>query len=152
MALLKKVNSNWYPKEKEGEVFEIGDTIDITDYRKLVESGNAVLVDEEGNELPLPGTTYTCPVCARKTTDIGSFIAHANSHQKAPTAKVSTAQEAPAIVVADDIKAKRLAALEKARQVRLDKLAAAQATEKVSIETPTIQTESVVNEATGSSQ
>ena len=78
--LLKKIDSSWAPKENEG--LKIGETVDITDYRQLVLNGIAVLVDEQGNELALPGQKFACPVCFRETESLDEFVAHASNHKK----------------------------------------------------------------------
>lgn len=80
MTLLKKVNPEWSPKENEN--LKVGETIDMTDYRTLVENGTAVLVDESGNEIPLPGTLLKCPVCFQKFNDIASIASHMAEHTK----------------------------------------------------------------------
>lgn len=61
MATLKKVSPLWAPAEKSD--LKVGETFEITDYTALVKQGLAVLVDESGNEIPLPNSTLTCPVC-----------------------------------------------------------------------------------------
>src|SRR3990167_6918056 len=79
MALLKKVNPNWYPQNHED--LQVGETVEIQDYRRLVETGAARLVDEKGNELPLPGVTLSCPICNHRSTSLNDFTAHVETHK-----------------------------------------------------------------------
>jgi len=138
---LKKVADDWYPSENP--YLKIGEVVEISDYTKLVKTQKAVLVDEMGNEIPLPGEEYQCGVCFKKIS--GSLLNYTNHvlTAHAPTKKEEVASEVPAPVAqatldeipkpsmsvvpevtiptqtpADILKAKRLAALEKARAVR----------------------------------
>ena len=78
MALLKKVKPDWSPSENRG--LKVGEVIEIGDYRRLVQSGVAILVDEKGSELALPGQVFVCPICFSKTESHVDFIAHVNTH------------------------------------------------------------------------
>lgn len=80
MALLKKVNSEWFPSEKKD--LKVGETIEITDYTNLVKTGVAVLVDGSGKELSMPGTSLKCPVCFKEELNIDSFMAHLETHKQ----------------------------------------------------------------------
>lgn len=138
MSLLKKVKEEWSPTENRG--LKVGEVIDITDYTALVRSGAAVLVDEEGNELPLPGQKYSCPICFSEFTDVVDFTTHVNTQHKlgkpreasvdvmaepvvesTPEVKVDTDEEAKVrgeISVEESLRNKRLANLAKARAAR----------------------------------
>lgn len=74
MALLRKKNPEWFPSENKGLL--VGDTIEISDYRTLVEEGNAELVDEAGTVLPLPGTVFVCGICFEKCLSHSDYVAH----------------------------------------------------------------------------
>lgn len=137
MALVKKINSEWKPVEHPN--LQVGDVIEKTNYERLVMEGNAVLVDENGNELPLPGKTFTCPICFTNVNTMNAFVSHIDSHKKpaAPVAEtpvvdngdgtVSPVTETVTASAVDeaqkmaDTRAKRLAALEKARAARAAK-------------------------------
>lgn len=86
MALLKKVNPEWAPAENKG--LKVGETIEITDYPALVRTGAAVLVDEDGNEMPMPGLKFPCPVCFQETSNLKEFTAHVDEKHKAQPAPV----------------------------------------------------------------
>ena len=80
MSLLKKISPEWIPTENEG--LKVGETVDITDYRQLVLNGIAVLVDEQGNEMPLPGQKFACPICFKETENLAGFVNHVDGHKK----------------------------------------------------------------------
>ena len=136
MALLKKINPAWAPSENPG--LTVGGTVDITDYTALVKSGAAVLVDESGRELPLPGQVYECPICFKKSDEIEKFTAHVATHQigkapeapvaesVAPVAEVETSVEEASVAEElkpsiDNIRARRIENLKKAREARMAK-------------------------------
>jgi hypothetical protein len=100
MAVLKKIDPNWQPAENRG--LQVGQTIEIGDYVELVKQGNAVLVDEAGNEIPLPGTVFTCPSCFTQLKSVDAFLAHIETSHN-PTAKpvIKTPAEKPAEVKAE---------------------------------------------------
>lgn len=148
MAWLKKVNPDWMPSEKRnlqvGEVFEFNGP-----YESLIKGGMAILVDAEGNEQELPGQKFTCPICFSEIEGLLGFTEHVTSHR--PTKKEEPKKEEPkleepkpevktepttavaeatggesstateAISKEDDIRAKRLASLQKAREARMNK-------------------------------
>ena len=138
MALLKKIKADWLPSEKPD--LAIGEVLEVTDYRRLVQSGTAILVDENGNELPLPGVRFNCPICFTETSSLTEFVNHVDSHKKPITEsvvktvaeaentrgsaepnKVAPVEESVPSVpkpILSDIRAKRLANLEKARAIR----------------------------------
>lgn len=123
MALLKKVNPDWQPAEKSN--LAVGETIEVTDYENLVKSGFAVLVDEKGNEMELPGQEFNCPVCFLRINGLLNFTTHVSTHLKSKSTSVSeqTKEEVSTVTELEDkrkteIRAKRLLALEKARQAR----------------------------------
>jgi len=64
MARLKKLDPEWKPAENP--YLKVGGIIEITDYSQLVRQSKAILVDERGNEIPLPDEILVCPVCFRK--------------------------------------------------------------------------------------
>lgn len=146
MAKLKKLLDSWKPAENPS--LAVGETIEITDYTALVRNGAAVLVDEEGNEIPLPGQIYECPICFKKFDKVIEFTTHiATSHQPKTSkpvtvestpfvsAEVEGFEETPVVaettepVVEDkkpeltmvEKKARRLEILAKAREVKVAK-------------------------------
>ena len=126
MALVKKVNPNWQPIESPG--LQVGETIEKTDYLKLVQEGNVVLVDDSGNELELPGQEFNCPVCFQKIAGLLDFTTHVSSHLKAKNTTVAKKTGGKDVEMTEEekqrkaeIRAKRLLALEKARKVRMEK-------------------------------
>ena len=131
MALLKKVNPAWRPSENLG--LGVGETQEISDYVTLVRQGLAILVDEAGNEMPLPGETLTCPMCYQKVPGVVSnFTQHvAEKHSGASTVAKEELKEAEVASIPDvnltapaaqlTTAEKRLAALTKARAAKLAK-------------------------------
>jgi len=129
MALLKKVHPEWMPQEKQD--LQVGEVLDFPGpYEALVRQGVAVLVDGKGNEVELPGQLFECPICFEKVEGLTNFINHVSTHQPKPAEKTEESKEVKveAEVVGedsekeeapkDDARAKRLAALEKARAAR----------------------------------
>lgn len=83
MVKLKKTNPAWVPSENPG--LKVGDIVEITDYKRLVRERNAVLVDEDGNELPMPDQVFSCPICFKATTSLTEFTAHVtDAHSPKP--------------------------------------------------------------------
>jgi hypothetical protein len=80
MTLVKKANELWQPSEKPN--LKVGETIDVTAYETLVREGNAVLVDEAGNELEMPGQMFTCPICFKEQDGLTPFYNHIATHLK----------------------------------------------------------------------
>ena len=80
MALLKKTNDLWQPSEKPN--IRVGETLEVTDYAGLVKTGMAVLVDESGNELELPGQLFTCPICFEVMDGVMKLTQHLSTHLK----------------------------------------------------------------------
>ena len=80
MATVKKIDPSWRPSENKD--LKVGETIEITDYTRLVRSGAAILVDESGNELPLPGQVFNCPICYKGTSTLSDFVLHVDTHKK----------------------------------------------------------------------
>lgn len=79
--LLKKISSEWEPSENRH--LKIGETLEVTDYKGLVEARFAVIVNEQGEEQPLPGTVFVCPICFTKTEKVEEFTDHVlNAHKK----------------------------------------------------------------------
>ena len=111
MAFLKKVKEEWQPKEFPS--VQIGEIVDFPGpYEALVRNGSAILVDKDGNEMELPGQTFECPVCFGKIEGLSLFTEHVSGHISPPKkeeVKIKPENKA------DEIRAKRLAALEKAR-------------------------------------
>lgn len=78
VALLKKINDEWQPAENRN--LQIGETIDFPgDYQNLVKTGMAMLVDEDGTELPLP-MTYQCSICYNDVFGLMEFVEHVLGH------------------------------------------------------------------------
>ena len=129
MAFLKKVKEEWQPKEFPNA--HVGEIIDFPGpYEALIRNGSAILVDKDGNELELPGQTFECPVCFNKVEGLSGFTQHVSGHMPKPKEKIvveEKTEEKPKIVTEAEetrqaeIRAKRLAALEKARAARKEK-------------------------------
>lgn len=135
MPLLKKIDPSWQPSENKG--LQVGEIMEFNGaYEELVKGEMAMLVDEAGNEQELPNQRFTCPICFTTVTGLLSFVDHISEHS--PRRKEVKEAAASAIageitqeittepVVdtrAEEIKAKRRAALEKARAARKLKLA-----------------------------
>ena len=110
MPLLKKIDDSWTPKEFPN--VQVGDTIQFdAPFEALVRGGQAIIVDKDGNELELPGQMFECPVCFEKIEGLRSFTEHVSGHMPKPKTE-------PVDTKKDEIRAKRLAALEKARAAR----------------------------------
>ena len=106
MALLKKVHSDWAPQEKPN--LQVGEVFDFPGpFEALVRQGMAVLVDEAGNEMELPGQLFECPVCFEKIGGLKAFNDHVAAHTpsvapveaeapaEAPAAEEKPVEEAP---------------------------------------------------------
>jgi len=127
MAFLKKINESWQPLEKPG--LAVGEIIDFpASYEALVRGGMAILVDKDGNELELPGQMFDCPVCFKKIEGLKGFTDHVSKHLPKPKEEKTVTEvktEGKAVTATEakenDIRAKRLAALEKAREARAKK-------------------------------
>jgi hypothetical protein len=78
--LVRKKNPSWQPSENKG--LQVGEALEVTDYRRLVEAGMADLVDEDGNILPLPGTIFVCGICFTKCDSHGDYMYHALTAHK----------------------------------------------------------------------
>ena len=126
MPLLKKLSPNWTPIEFPN--VKVGDVIQFdAPYEELVRGGMAMIVDKDGNELELPGQMFECPVCFEKIQGLQNFTDHVSGHmpKAKPVAKEPVKKDIPVENIgnrADEIRAKRLAALEKARAARLANL------------------------------
>lgn len=141
MAYLKKVHPEWSPAEKRD--IQVGEVMEFNGpYVELVKGGMAILVDGSGNELELPGQKLTCPICFNEIEGLYNFVDHVSGHGKKSKVAVSPVEveEAPTVTPevktltesvneelekqkAEDLKAKRMAALEKARAARKGKKA-----------------------------
>jgi hypothetical protein len=81
MSLLKKIDPEWCPSEnkhlKVGEVISWGDN-----FAELVKRGCAVLVDDKGNELELPGQKFDCPICFTTIEGVMGLVNHLSTHLK----------------------------------------------------------------------
>lgn len=130
MALLKKLRDDWVPSENKslqvGEVFDFpGPFID------LVKNGSALLVDEQGNELPLPGTIFTCAICFAESNTLETYTAHVLGHAAPKTTVEPITAPTPEVKAeVDDIKAKRLANIAKAQAAAKAKREAAKAAQE----------------------
>ena len=80
MPLVKKINPNWVPSENKG--LQVGDIIDMPNSQALVDSGMAVYVDKDGNELKRIGKS-PCPICTFSTDDPYALADHIlNKHPR----------------------------------------------------------------------
>jgi hypothetical protein len=123
MTFLKKVREDWTPVEFPA--VQVGEVVDFPGpYEALVRSGTALLVDKDGNELELPGQIFECPVCFGKVSGLKEFTEHVSQHMPKvqSTTEESSKKEITEEKKTADIRAKRLAALEKARAARLANL------------------------------
>lgn len=89
MPLVKKLDPNWKPSENPN--LQVGETIEMTDPKVLVQNGQAVLIDKYGNEIRRESGILMCPICSYKTDDAFGLASHILTHQKA--APVSAAPE-----------------------------------------------------------
>lgn len=113
MTLVKKINDLWQPSEKPN--LKMGETIEVTAYETLVKEGNAILVDEAGNELEMPGQFFTCPICFTQSDGLTAFHNHIATHlkknketmeeaiKKADVAQVISAPSTPAETLKADV-------------------------------------------------
>lgn len=113
--LLKKISPDWHPSENPG--LKVGETIDIGDYLKLVEDGTAVMIGKFGEELPMPGTIFNCPICFKPLRSIEAFTAHVElSHNpKRVLPKPATDKE---IVAKNDSFGEKMAKARKAARAK----------------------------------
>lgn len=78
---LKKISDDWTPSENKN--LKVGEIIEFNaPYEALVKQGKAILVDELGNEMELPGQELTCPICFNTTNELQKFMEHVGSHYK----------------------------------------------------------------------
>lgn len=138
MPLLKKVHDSWSPIEnpgiKTGEVMDFPGNIEA-----LVKTGMAVLVDEAGNELELPGIKFSCPVCFTDVVGLSQLMEHISQHlsksKKSVPVSIPETPEATTLKKSveaelekqksEDLRARRIAVLAKARLARKAKNAKA---------------------------
>lgn len=57
-----------------------GDIVDCTNPWTLLKEGKVMLVNDKGNEIPLPDVVLTCPTCIYKTSKVKDLIIHLFSH------------------------------------------------------------------------
>jgi len=118
--LLKKSNSAWRPAENPS--LKLGEVIEISDYATLVRQGLAIIVDEAGNEMPLPGETLTCPICFKKLVGkLSEFTAHvADAHSPKVEEEIVSEQPATDSEESQELttQEKRIEALKKARAAK----------------------------------
>lgn len=126
MATLRKKNPNWKPHENQGLL--VGDTIEISDYRRLVESGDAELVDDNGNVLPLPGTVFVCGICFDKIESHADYVQHVmDQHAETKTKKPDAFA---AEIKTEELEKEKEIAEEERRKAIGQRLAAARAAKK----------------------
>jgi len=101
MPLLRKILDAWNPVEantpewqaKGG--FKIGDVIYISDHKWLVQSGAAILVDEEtGEDTSLTGE-FNCPICTFAGKELEELTIHLETHQKKTTIPTIAKENVP---------------------------------------------------------
>ena len=132
MSLLKKVNDAWEPSEKPN--LKIGDTIEVTNYETLVKTGMAVLVDENGNELELPGQKFTCPICFVVVSGVMSLSEHLATHLKKNKQALENKvveQNVAATIAKQETETKEVKADESKKMTRAEILAKARAARKI---------------------
>ncbi len=113
--LLRKKDSDWKPSENKG--LEIGETIEIGDYRALVELGMADLVDEAGNILPLPGTVFVCAICFEKMDSHSGYAEHViTAHATVAKQPVDIEEEEEPVIQDKLAKARAAAAANRAKR------------------------------------
>src|SRR5258706_15091448 len=91
MALLRKIDPSWRPSENDD--LKVGETIEISDYRRLVELGTAECMDDEGNVLPLPGTVFVCGICYEKIDNHQEYVKHIIKAHGTYNPKISVTEE-----------------------------------------------------------
>lgn len=133
MTLLKKVDPSWSPAEKRGQKFEVGDTIEITDPKELILSGAAVAVgpnDEEFGAFELYGVITDKD--KKEFEEFKTFkqqqvlavkLEAEKEELKEKLQQDSVEPEALPVPSEEDLKAKRLAALARGREIRKANLA-----------------------------
>lgn len=60
--------------------WKLGDVVDITNPWTLLKEGKVMLVNNKGNEIPLPDIVLTCSTCIYKTKSVKELILHLFSH------------------------------------------------------------------------
>ena len=79
MALVKKVDANWYPNNDLN--FKVDDVIDITYPDQLVEEGKVKLVDEPKEVAPEPDkSVLTCSECNFVAKSEFGLKSHSRKH------------------------------------------------------------------------
>lgn len=138
MPLVKKINKEWMPSEKPD--IAIGETMDVSDAQSLVDAGLVVYCDDKGNELVYPGgMQYKFPVVLKSTEEAKRFVEYflAKGKEKAygitdeveeRVAKLAETlkpeevkADVPVKLTPEELKAKRIAVLAKAREARKNK-------------------------------
>ena len=123
------------------EGWQPGDIIDITNPWTLVEQGKVALVDDAGELLERPGA-INCPMsgCTFKAVTAHDFAEHIfvvhpkkqatiiPTVKKAPTPEATSARQEVATITDEverekETRRRRIEALEKARKIRMEKLA-----------------------------
>ena len=135
MTLLKKVDPAWAPAEKRGQKFDVGDTVEITDPKELILSGAAVAMGPNGEELGAFELYGVITDREKKEFEAFKNFKSQQAVQKnleaekeklvkeleaAPVVKKEepiVAPEALPVPSDEELKAKRLAALAKGREI-----------------------------------
>lgn len=92
MTLLKKINPDWQPQEHPGIL--VGDIVDFPgNVHQLIRENSAVLVDESGNELPAPGTVFTCAICFEGKSSLAEYTEHVLGHSPKPVQEIEAPTE-----------------------------------------------------------
>jgi hypothetical protein len=158
--LVKKIDPEWFPAENNG--LQVGQTIEMTDPRSLIESGTVVAIDANGLEVSsyeLYGTldanskkefqeflewkkirqqkeinarfqqeneelkkqlleTAKTPTESTETNDVPTDVGGSEAVAEPTNSNEAVTETKPAKTMADATKAKRLAALAKARAAK----------------------------------
>jgi hypothetical protein len=94
--------------------WRVGDVVEITNPTQLIKEGKVVMLNEKGEEVAPSWVSLKCPICVfegKTPFDLAHHIL--DTHTKSE--ETPREEQKPS---SEDIKKKRLAALEKARAIR----------------------------------
>lgn len=106
--------------------WSVGDVVDITDPWSLLAEGKIILLNEEGKEMPPPGTEMKCPICMYEGADPFVYARHILTHENKKIEITEKMEERVEKIVEgekpkrtpEEMKAFRIENLRKAREVR----------------------------------
>lgn len=123
MTLLRKVKPDWSPSEKRD--LKVGETIEVTDPKSLIISGAAVALRADGTEI----SAYEMygVLTDKDKTELQEFLALKRQNEKKVNLEKENAELKSQLEVApeklpvpsdDELRAKRIANLVKAREAK----------------------------------